>query len=236
MNITPATLSTISGKPVNDNMKSVIKGLMMESSCLRNAWEFVPFIGQTCHESMGWTYDREIWGPTPAQVKYDTRTDLGNSPKVDGDGYLYRGRTGIQITGKANTTSYWNWCKSRFSDVPDFVSDPDKMNTDPWEGLGPIWYWHTHTYLGRYLSQWASDGSNEAITRCINGGLNGYKERVSCTLKAGLLLLGSGIGSGAVRLFQTNAGLLPTDGIAGPNTWRAIYSELKKLQPLTFSL
>jgi len=232
MLVTPSTLSLISSKKVNDNMRSVISGLIVDHSCLQNPWEFVPFAGQTCLESMGWTYDREIWGNTPAQIRYDTRTDLGNTAAVDGDGYLYRGRTGIQITGKANTTYFRDWCKSRFSDVPDFVTEPDKMNTDPWEGLGPIWYWETHKYLGYSLSWWASKGDNEAITKAINGGLNGYKERISFTLKTALLVLGSP----SVSAFQIKAGLIPVDGIAGPSTWRAIYATLKTQPTLTFSL
>nr|WP_234826056.1 hypothetical protein [Sinorhizobium meliloti] len=45
-------------------------------------------------------------GPTPAQQRYDTRTDLGNTPERDGDGCLYGGRTGMQLPsfdGKATT-------------------------------------------------------------------------------------------------------------------------------------
>lgn len=204
----------------------------MEPEKLQNPWEFVPFAGQTCHESMGWTYDREIWGNTPAQVRYDVRTDLGNTPQVDGDGYLYRGRTGIQITGKYNTTLFRDWCKSKFQNVPDFVADPDLMNTDPWEGLGPIWYWETHRYLGVTLSEWAAKGDNEAITKSINGGLNGYKERVQYSLKAALIVLNFD----SVKSFQAEAGLADVDGIAGRNTWRAIYANLKTMPALKFSL
>lgn len=47
----------------------------------------VAFLPQLMHESGSFQYDREIWGPTPAQERYDTRTDLGNTPAKDGDGY-----------------------------------------------------------------------------------------------------------------------------------------------------
>ncbi len=55
------------------------------------------YFAQLMHESGDFRYDREIWGPTPAQQRYDTRADLGNTPEKDGDGYLYRGRTGMQL-------------------------------------------------------------------------------------------------------------------------------------------
>ena len=53
------------------------------------------YFAQLMHESGDFRYDREIWGPTAAQQRYDTRTDLGNTPEKDGDGYRYRGRTGM---------------------------------------------------------------------------------------------------------------------------------------------
>lgn len=50
-------------------------------------------LAQLMHESGSFKWDQKIWGPTPAQARYDTRTDLGNTAAKDGDGYLYRGRT-----------------------------------------------------------------------------------------------------------------------------------------------
>nr|WP_234835981.1 hypothetical protein [Sinorhizobium meliloti] len=73
------------------------------------------------HESGDFRYDREIWGPTPAQQRYDARTDLGNTPERDGDGYLYRGRTGMQLTGKDNYRQFRNWCRATGLDCPDFA-------------------------------------------------------------------------------------------------------------------
>ncbi|WP_410176733.1 hypothetical protein [Sinorhizobium medicae] len=86
---------------------------------------------------MAWSgyfrYDREIWGPTPAQQRRDTRTDLGNTPENDGDGFRYRGCTGMQLTGKDNYRQFRNWCRAAGLSCPDFVKDPDAVNTDPWE-------------------------------------------------------------------------------------------------------
>ncbi len=89
-------------------------------------------------------------GPTDAQKRYDTRTDLGNTPQVDGDGKLYLGRTSGQLTGKGNYQAFCDWCVTRKLNPPDFVAKPDLLNNDPWEGLVPTWYWQS-----RNLNRWA---------------------------------------------------------------------------------
>jgi len=185
---------------------------------------------QLMHESAEFRYDREVWGPTPAQQRYDTRTDLGNTPERDGDGELYKGRSPIQVTGKANYTEFTAWCRKNISaSAPDFVRQPDLINTDPWEGLAVFWYWST-----RNLNRYADQGDIEMVTRRINGGLNGYADRLVLYTRTALVLLG--YGPTDVRRFQEVAKRDGTytgtvDGLDGPRTRSALHKTLVRLVP-----
>lgn len=181
------------------------------------------FLAQLMHESLDFRYDREVWGPTTAQQRYDVRTDLGNTPARDGDGKLYMGRTGIQITGKANYAAFRDWCRANIDPkAPDFVATPEAVNSDPWEGLAPIWYWST-----RKFNRAADEGDAEMITRKINGGLNGYDDRLRRLARVSLVLLG--YGPEEVEGFQRDAGLALVDGIPGPKTRAALHQALVRL-------
>jgi putative chitinase len=178
------------------------------------------FLAQLLHEAGAFKYDCEIWGPTQQQKKYDNgelAKKLGNT--MAGDGFLYRGRTGMQITGRANVRAFRDWCRKLMNGlvmagsgsaalpVPDFEKNPDAMLTDPWEGLGPLWYWDS-----RSLNRYADQGDIEMVTKTINGGLNGYEDRLDWYAKVALVLLG--YGPNDVAAFQKQAGE-KADGVAG---------------------
>jgi putative chitinase len=211
------------GSVNESNMNSVIVALDRFGAAvgLNRRCRLAQFIAQVMHESGDFRYDREIWGPTPAQARYDTRTDLGNTPAVDGDGEKYMGRTAMQITGRANYQAFHDWCSAKGFGPPDFVDDPDLLNTDPWEGLACVWYWDSHG-----LSKLADLGDIEAITKRINGGLNGLADRVDHYVRISLVLLG--YLADEVKRFQTASGLA-ADGVAGPKTCAALHSALLAL-------
>ena len=227
--ISLALIAAVVGKKLtakqNSNANSVIVALSDYGASvgLDQPHRLAQYLSQIMHENGAFNYDREVWGPTPAQKRYEGRKDLGNTQK--GDGSKFRGRTGIQITGRANTTEFRNWCRKLMAgtslSVPDFVETPDAMNTDPWEGLGPIWYWDT-----KKLNRLADQGDIEQITKAINGGLNGYQDRLNWYARTVLVMLG--YGPKDVAVFQKAAGL-QADGIPGPRTRAALHAELLKL-------
>lgn len=217
MTFTHLHLARITNREPNANMKSVVEGLRAFPAGLEQPHRLAHYLAQLCHESGGFRYDREVWGPTPAQKRYEGRKDLGNVRP--GDGYKFRGRTGIQITGRDNTAAFRDWCRKSVSpNAPDFEADPDAMNADPWEGLGPIWYWDT-----RGLNTFADKNDISIITRRINGGLNGFADRKAWYVRCALVLLD--YGPRAVVRFQKEHKLTP-DGMAGPKTMGALHAAL----------
>lgn len=196
----------------------------------------VHFLSQLMHESGSFRYDREIWGPTPAQERYDTRTDLGNTPEKDGDGYKNRGRGPIQVTGARNIRTFYEWCKRKGLNPPDFVKNPDLINTDPWEGLSAIWYWDEGNPDGKSLNRYADRNDPEMITRRINGGLNGFADRLDYYTRLGLVVLGFkvndiiGLQNAAQKTGYYKGKL---DGLDGPQTRAAIHLMLVDLSPTT---
>jgi putative chitinase len=80
------------------------------------------FVAQLAHESGELRFMEEIWGPTPAQRRYEPPSTLaeklGNTEP--GDGKRFKGRGPIQITGRSNY--------KRFGDLLglDLIADPPR--------------------------------------------------------------------------------------------------------------
>lgn len=224
-----------SGSPDAGNVRSIAEGLRDHAARfgLDLPHRQVHFVCQLAHESGRFRYDREIWGPTAAQARYDTRPDLGNTKALDGDGYKNRGRGPIQLTGGGNIGRFEDWAVSVFgrANVPDFSGNPDLINTDPWEFLSAVWYWEKGNPTGKSLNVYADANNIEAITRKINGGLNGYADRLDLYTRTALVFLGYALTAGAVRRFQIDAGFTgdDADDIAGARTRGALHARLKAL-------
>ena len=123
------------------------------------------FVAQIGHESGRLVYVRELWGPTEAQTRYEGRKDLGNTQA--GDGFRYRGRGLIQVTGRANYADAADALNEPLIDFPEILERPDVA------AMSAAWFWNS-----RYLNQMADIGEFQKITRKINGGLNGLDDRL----------------------------------------------------------
>lgn len=156
------------------------------------------FMAQILHESGGLTIQFEnlnysperlpkVWpsrfqpkGPLdPAEYGHDSEKlanevyggRMGNV--APGDGFTYRGRGLLQLTGKESYQAATMILRKTSPDAPDFVADPDQVISAQW-------------CLEIAAAEWAAKGCNamadqddiKAITRAINGGQIGLAERI----------------------------------------------------------
>lgn len=96
---------------------------------------------------------------------------MGNGKESSGDGWLYRGRGLLQLTGKENYSAFQKWLGR------DIQPDDISTNLDLAVKAG-VWYW--------LKCDLASLNSVEKVTRRINGGLNGIDDR--CRLYRALMV------------------------------------------------
>jgi putative chitinase len=129
------------------------------------------FVAQLAHESGQLRYFEEIWGPTPAQLRYEPpstlATKLGNTEP--GDGLRFKGRGPIQITGRSNYRRYGDLLGL------DLILDPPSA-AEPGVGFRTAGVFWEKNGLNE-LSDKASLAAFKAITKRINGGYNGQADR-----------------------------------------------------------
>jgi putative chitinase len=101
-----------------------------------------------------------------ANIVYASR--LGNGPAVTGDGWRYRGRGLIQVTGKTN---YQNAGTALGLDL---VSHPELLEQPEHAAMSAAWFWAVNG-----LNELADAGLFDKITRKVNGGLTGQDDRVA---------------------------------------------------------
>lgn len=102
---------------------------------------------------------------------------MGNRDEASGDGYRFRGRGCIQLTGHAN---YFH--ASQALGV-DFVMEPDLVATPQYAALTAGWFWSTHD-----CNSFAEAGDWRKLTKKINGGTIGINDRILHTEQALALL------------------------------------------------
>lgn len=124
------------------------------------------FLSQVGHESGGVHWLTELWGPTIAQANYEGRADLSNTQP--GDGYKFRGRGLIQITGRHNYKITGEALGF------DLINYPEQLALPELAVRSAAWWWQAHG-----LNELADKGDQRMVTRRINGGTNGLTERLA---------------------------------------------------------
>lgn len=93
---------------------------------------------------------------------------MGNGDEASGDGYKYRGRGLIQLTGRSNYAFAANMTGKPLLDDPDLAAtDVDTMT------VAALTYWNANS-----LSKFADNEDIKGQTKRINGGYNGLDERI----------------------------------------------------------
>lgn len=98
---------------------------------------------------------------------------MGNGPESSGDGYRYRGRGLIQITGKDK----YKKLDAEFQ--MDVAGMPDVLLTPKYAALSAAWFWNKKNldWLAEDLPADDDEQDFVDITKKINGGIHGLAER-----------------------------------------------------------
>lgn len=95
---------------------------------------------------------------------------MSNGPEDSGDGWKYRGRGIIQITGRANYTA----CSHDLFHDETLVEDPDLLRTPEYAVLSACWFWKKNN-----LNKFCDEGDVVGLSKRINGGTIGLDDRIA---------------------------------------------------------
>ena len=157
------------------------------------------FFGQTSHETGGFKAFSEnlnygakglrgIFGkyfPTDSlALQYERKPEkianrvyanrMGNGSEASGDGWRYRGRGALQLTGKDNYTAFAKYCNR-----PDVMTNPDLVATEL--AFESAMFFFERNRLWGICDQGVNDATILSITKKINGGTHGLEDRKTKT-------------------------------------------------------
>jgi len=182
--LTAQVLWDIAGRPARmplaryEQLLPLVEQMFREAQC-HTIDRRAMMIAQTFHEAGALFYTEEI----ASGDAYDTRTDLGNTPQVDGDGRLYKGRGWIQLTGKTNYAGFSGWMfrNGRAPAADHFLRHPQEVGQGANVMWATVYYW---TVARPQLNSLADARNIEQASRVINGAnpktgrANGIDDRI----------------------------------------------------------
>ena len=176
-------------KPANLEMYVPLLNQYMPLYGITTKARMTSFLSQTAHESAHFncTLERD------SGAAYDVgklAERLGNTPEDDGDGERYKGRGLIQITGRRNYQAVSDALKINFILNPLLLEKPAPATESA------CWFWAKAkglNFIADLPDTWVKPGPHKYskfqwITIMINGGLNGYDDRLAIFNRANKIL------------------------------------------------
>jgi len=158
------------------------------------------FFGQTAHETNSYkafsenlNYSagglKKIFGkyfPGDLEEEYARKPEkiasrvyggrMGNGDEQSGDGWKYRGRGALQLTGKNNYTAF-----SKYLDKPEILDNPDLVSNE--YAFESAMFFFDKNNLWSICDKGIDSNTITKLTKRINGGTNGLDHRKVLTLK-----------------------------------------------------
>lgn len=160
------------------------------------------FLGQTCYETGYFKRLEESLSYGAARIPQvwprlaDRAEELANNPhalgnaayagingngdEASGDGWLFRGRGCVQLTGRANYAAASKLCEQ------DFVAEPDLVSQPHWAVASAVAFW-----TERNINSAADEDDIAKVTRLVTGSSIALAERASIKHRVLKLLAGS---------------------------------------------
>lgn len=99
---------------------------------------------------------------------------MGNGDEASQDGWNYRGRGALQLTGKSNYKAFSDYLKK-----PEIMTNPDLVATE--FAFESALFFFDNNKLWSICDKGVNDDTITALTKRINGGYNGLDDRESLT-------------------------------------------------------
>ena len=157
------------------------------------------FFGQTAHETGGFKAFSEnlnygakglmgifkkYFPDAATAAKYERKPEaianrvyanrMGNGPESSGDGWKYRGRGALQLTGKDNYAAFAKYCNR-----PDVMTNPDLVATEL--AFESAMFFFERNKLWAICDQGVNDAAILSLTKKVNGGTHGLEDRKTKT-------------------------------------------------------
>jgi predicted chitinase len=161
--------------------------VLHESGCMRFDMENLNYSSDALRRVFGKYFqtkgEADAYARNPEKIANRVYADrMGNRSEASGDGWKYRGRGLIQLTGRTNYKAFAEWIgDARIMDEPDLVSTEYAVHS-------AVFFWDRNN-----LNKLADRDDVIAVTRRVNGGENGLAHRRELLGKAYSLIHMAGI-------------------------------------------